>query len=177
MGMAKAAVLPLPVLEQAMQSRPIEKKRGNRREKKTLPIRDCYAHEEKKNIKNKIKIKNRNAKGNVFIPAGCMGELQSLDLSVNDPFKSMMKKRFAEWYTDSIKSALDAGESLENVKVDLKASAVKPRHANWLISVQQQLSGMKCLEDDFAKLAFWTALCKPWHRNMYCSNTVCVTAY
>ena len=70
----------------------------------------------------------------VFVPASCTRELQPLDLSVNDEFKALMKDSFARWYAHEVKAALDGGTSLEKVKVDLKASFIKPIHGNWLIT-------------------------------------------
>ena len=57
----------------------------------------------------------------VFVPASCTGKLQPLHLSVNDEFKAIMKDNFSRWYVDEIKSTLDKRESLDNVKIDLKA--------------------------------------------------------
>ena len=62
----------------------------------------------------------------VFVPASCSGELQPLDLSVNDEFKALMKDSLSRWYAHNIKEALDQGESLDNMKVDLGASIVNP---------------------------------------------------
>ena len=68
----------------------------------------------------------------VFVPAGCTEELQPLDPSVNEEFKAAMKSIFSRWYVDEVKQALDQGVSLDNLKVDLRASLIKPLHANWL---------------------------------------------
>lgn len=38
-----------------------------------------------------------------FIPGGCTGELQPLDLSGNSQFKELVKKRFVTWYANAIK--------------------------------------------------------------------------
>ena len=43
----------------------------------------------------------------IFVLASCTGELQPLDLSVNDEFKSLMKDSFARWYVHEVKTALD----------------------------------------------------------------------
>ena len=61
------------------------------------------------------------------MPAGCTGELQLLDLSVNEGFKAAMKCSFSRWYADEVRQAL---VSLDNLKVDLRASLIKPLHAN-----------------------------------------------
>ena len=55
----------------------------------------------------------------VFVPAGCTGDLQPLDLSVNEEFKAAMKSNFSRWYADEVKQALDNGISLENLNIDL----------------------------------------------------------
>ena len=38
----------------------------------------------------------------VFVLAGCTGELQPLDLSVNEEFKAAMKSSFSRWYADEV---------------------------------------------------------------------------
>ena len=69
----------------------------------------------------------------VFVPAGCTGLLQPLDISVNDPFKSHMKELFSLWYALQVKSSLDRNPEVQAVKVDLKTSTIKPIHFQWLI--------------------------------------------
>ena len=73
----------------------------------------------------------------ISVLASCTGELQPLDLSVNDEFKALMKEHFSRWYADEIKTALDQGASLDKVKIDLKGSLIKPLHGNWLITTLQ----------------------------------------
>ena len=50
---------------------------------------------------------------------------------MNEEFKAAMKSSFSRWYADEVRQALDQGVSLDNLKVDLRASLIK--HANWLI--------------------------------------------
>ena len=69
----------------------------------------------------------------VFIPAGCTSELQPLDVSVNEEFKAAMKANFSRWYANEVKEALDQGINIQDLKVDLKTTVVKPLHANWLM--------------------------------------------
>ena len=54
----------------------------------------------------------------LFIPAGCTGELQPLDLTVNS-LKASMKAHFYHWYSTEVKEALEQGQEIANVKVDL----------------------------------------------------------
>ena len=43
----------------------------------------------------------------VFIPALCTGELQPLDVWVNQDFKQLMKDSFSMWYAKKVREALD----------------------------------------------------------------------
>ena len=49
----------------------------------------------------------------VFIPAGCTGELQPLDISVNDVFKKKLKLCFSHWYANEVSTALSNGVGVE----------------------------------------------------------------
>ena len=75
----------------------------------------------------------------VFIPGGCTGELQPLDVAVNGCFKMEMKKCFTNWFASKVTAQLDSVDK-ENSPVDLRISVVKPVHANWLISTLQLLA-------------------------------------
>ena len=44
-----------------------------------------------------------------------------------------MKTHFSCWYSTEVKEALEQGQEITNVKVDLRASIVKLLHGNWLI--------------------------------------------
>ena len=79
----------------------------------------------------------------VFIPAGCTGELQPLDISVNDIFKKGLKSCFSEWYVSQVSTALSAGVRVEGVSVDLHISVIKLIHANWLMNVLTKLKEQK----------------------------------
>ena len=50
--------------------------------------------------------------------------------TVNKEFKAAMKSSFSHWYADEVKQALDQGVSLDNLKVYLQASLIKPLHVN-----------------------------------------------
>ncbi|KAL5013090.1 hypothetical protein ScPMuIL_011641 [Solemya velum] len=66
----------------------------------------------------------------VYVPAGCTGELQPMDLSVNGDFKTGLKNEFTEWYADEI-----ANGNSNATKVDLRISILKPLHARWFAKV------------------------------------------
>ncbi|XP_062604206.1 uncharacterized protein LOC134266007 [Saccostrea cucullata] len=78
-----------------------------------------------------------------FIPGGCTGELQPLDLSGNAQFKDLVKKRFVSWYATEIKKELKAGKKIDDIKVDLKLSSVKVPHANWVIDALKGLESQR----------------------------------
>ena len=77
----------------------------------------------------------------VFVPAGCTGELQPMDLSVNGELKAAMKNEFTNWYADMV--AEDLKDSSTINKVDLRLSVLKPLHAKWLSKVFHDLKSKK----------------------------------
>jgi hypothetical protein len=88
-------------------------------------------------VRNKL---NENFIRQVYIPGGCTGELQPLDLKINDPFKKQMKQLFIEWYSEQVKEVMDKDGNLDDVNINLGMSTIKPIHARWLISAVTTIS-------------------------------------
>jgi len=63
---------------------------------------------------------------------------QPLDLTVNGSVKKMRKK-FITYYGSEVKNQLDNGTALDDVKVDLRLSKIKPLHAQWLVEMYNHL--------------------------------------
>lgn len=58
----------------------------------------------------------------VFVPAGCTGELQPLDITV---LKRELKSCFSSWYAKQVSESLKNGKDIANVKVNLAISTLK----------------------------------------------------
>ena len=56
----------------------------------------------------------------------CTGELQPLDVGINDQFKALLKQEFSRWYASEVQQALRQGVAISEIKVDLRASLIKP---------------------------------------------------
>ena len=56
------------------------------------------------------------------------GQLQPLDMVINEPFKYHLKELFSLWNAEEVKDLLDGGLTVENIKVDLHTSVIKPTH-------------------------------------------------
>ncbi|KAI8487918.1 hypothetical protein Bbelb_343660 [Branchiostoma belcheri] len=76
----------------------------------------------------------------VFVPASCTGELQPLDSEgcINDALKDLTKS--FNFYAEKVAKTLENGTDIENVKVDLRLSAIKPLHANGLLGAMDRLA-------------------------------------
>ena len=55
-----------------------------------------------------------------------------------------MKASFTRWYANEVKESMDRGVSISDIRIDLKASLMKPLHANWIMSALSTLS--ECTE-------------------------------
>ena len=62
----------------------------------------------------------------IFVPGGCTGELQPLDVAVNGEFKTSMKTRFSEWYSAQVASQLSDGKEFAEIDVQLSTALIKP---------------------------------------------------
>lgn len=76
------------------------------------------------------------------VPANFTYLFQPLDVQggPNGYVKRIMKKKFANWYTDQITQAMDNGQELDTIEVELKLSIVKPLHAKWLIEMYNEMT-------------------------------------
>ena len=84
----------------------------------------------------------------IFVPASCTGELQPLDVGINVQFKTFLKQEFSRWYSNEVLEAMRKGVAISEIKVDLRASLMKPLHANWLMCAISTLLD-KCDEKTF----------------------------
>ncbi len=56
-------------------------------------------------------------------------------LTVNDFLKKELRSCFSSWYARKVKEELEAGVDIQEMKIDLRISLLKPIHANWLMDV------------------------------------------
>ena len=88
---------------------------GLSEDQKALVILDVFKAHLCESLKEKLTDKNIL---HVYVPAGCTGELQPLDLSFNQPLKTLMKELFTHWYADQISDQLSKGVQLDAIKID-----------------------------------------------------------
>ena len=74
-----------------------------------------------------------------FVPGGCTGKLQPLDVSGNKNFKDSLKMNFTTWYSNTVADEMKKGKAAKDIRVDLKLSHIKPKHARWVLSACDQL--------------------------------------
>ena len=79
-----------------------------------------------------------------FVPGNCTSELQPLDISVNGGFKTLLKDKFTDWYSDRLCNALraepdDFKVAAAKVSPDLRLSMLKPVHARWVMDCFAEL--------------------------------------
>lgn len=88
----------------------------------------------------------------VFIPGGCTGELQPLDLSGNAQLKEEVKREFSQWYANCVQKQLAKGVDINKVDIDLKLSVIKPIHATWLINAFKKIeANHECVKNGWYK--------------------------
>ena len=71
----------------------------------------------------------------VLVPDNMTHFFQPLDLTVNGSAKNFMKKAFITYYSNEVQAQLKSGKELESVEVDLRLTAIKPLHAQWLVNL------------------------------------------
>ena len=105
----------------------------------TLCIFDVFKAHQTESVLSKLKDNNI---AYVFVPACCTGELQPLDLTINQVYKQSLKHEFEEWYSQQVEQELKAGVPVAETKVNLNLTLVKPIHARWLMKAHEKVSSM-----------------------------------
>ena len=124
-------------------------KLGLSHRQKALAIFDLFAAHRCQSVLDLLK---RSGICVIFIPGGCTGELQPLDVSVNDYFKKQLKNCFSEWYASKIQDCLSEGSDIADITVDLRTSVLKLIHARWLIKIHSDLAQhSSVITDGFVK--------------------------
>lgn len=72
------------------------------------------------------------------IPPNCTDKLQPMDISINKPVKNGMSARFQKWYADEVQNQLRY-RSIDELKVNVAASQIKPLSTTWMISTWQEI--------------------------------------
>lgn len=71
----------------------------------------------------------------VLVPANMTNIFQPLDVSVNKAAKNVIKKSYSQFYTTEVRDQLTSGVSPHDIKVDLRISILKPKHAQWIVRI------------------------------------------
>ena len=74
------------------------------------------------------------------VPANMTCYFQPLDLTVNGEAKKFLSKKFPLWYSKQIIECFQKGKSIEQIKVELKLSILKPLHAKWIMELYNYLT-------------------------------------
>ena len=71
----------------------------------------------------------------VAVPVNMTHFFQPLDLTVNRSAKQFMRKQFVMYYSEIVRHELENGRNIDDIEVDLRLTAIKPLHAQWLVSM------------------------------------------
>ena len=96
---------------------------------RALVIFDCFRGQITEEFTSKL---SANRIIYVTIPPNCTDLLQPMDLSVNKSAKSFLKNEFERWYATQVCDQLSDTSDIDEVKVDLSLSRMKPLGAKWL---------------------------------------------
>ena len=89
-----------------------------------------------------IELLERHRIHTCLIPANATDRLQPMDISVNKPAKSFLKKQFEMWYSDQVTQQME-GQDIETVAVepvDLSMGTMKELGAKWLVDMANYIS-------------------------------------
>lgn len=91
-------------------------------DQRALVIFDCFRGQ----ITEEFTTKLANRLIYVTIPPNCTDLLQPMDLSINKIAKSFLKNEFEIWYAAQVCDQLSGSADINEVKVDLSLTRMKP---------------------------------------------------
>ena len=97
----------------------------------------------------------------VIVPANMTNKFQPLDVSVNKSAKNFIKKQFSSYYTSEVHRQLQAGIAPHDIKVDLRISLLKPKHAVWVVDLYNKFQserGAYIIKNGFRRSGITEAL-------------------
>ena len=134
----------------------ISQKRKERKLHEDYPALVIFDKFTGQGTENLLKLLQDNHIHFVMVPANCTDRLQPLDVSVNKPAKSFLRKQFHRWYAKQICQQLQ--EKTDVTPVDLRLSVVKPLGAQWMIELYVYLkSKPKIIQNGFRAVALKTS--------------------
>ena len=75
------------------------------------------------------------------VPANTNRYFQPLDLTAYREAKKFLQTKFLLWYSQQVIQGLQKGIPIEQVKVELKLSILKPLNAKWIMELYNYLTG------------------------------------
>ena len=65
---------------------------------------------------------------------------QPLDLTVNGFYKSYLKRKFAQWFTQQFDRQLALFKKVEDIEMKFQLTEINPIHANWISQFYNHMS-------------------------------------
>lgn len=110
------------------------------KEQKALMIMDAFTGQMTEDVVTQYHSNNILI---VNVPKNMTKYYQPLDLTVNGYCKRYLKRRFSEWYSSQVAKQLAANVALEDVKVKLQLTTLKPLQAGWIIDFYNEMTSTK----------------------------------
>ena len=101
-----------------------------------LLISDVFKGQWTPRVKNLV---TENHGKMVPIPGNMTHIFHPLDVSVNRSCKSLFKASAQQWYADQVSIQVNEGKQLDDIKVDLPISLLKPLHAKWVVQFYDKM--------------------------------------
>ncbi|KAJ8320404.1 hypothetical protein KUTeg_001991 [Tegillarca granosa] len=99
---------------------------------KSLVIFDCFRGQITDEF---LSLLNKESILYATIPPNCTDKLQPMDLSVNKCAKDFLKEQFQQYYAKEVTKQQEKGISVEEIKIDLSLTNLKPLGARWLLKL------------------------------------------
>ena len=119
----------MPFINQKCQALKLKKSHNG------LVLFDCFRGQTNDAVESLL---HTNYITSMQIPPNCTDKLQPMDECINKPMKHGMKNRFQSWYASEVQKQLK-NVSVDQVKLDVAVTAIKPLSANWIISTWQEI--------------------------------------